>query len=109
MFTCAPLGFGMASNYQMKGIVMKRSVASALEELKGQKFDIVFLDPPYKIAFDEAVKVADLLNEYDMLEEDGIMIVEHSSDEPFNTDVINMQLSRSCSYGLCVVTFFNKS
>jgi len=89
--------------------VMKRSVASALEELKGQKFDIVFLDPPYKIAFDEAVKVADLLNEYDMLEEDGIMIVEHSSDEPFNTDVINMQLSRSCSYGLCVVTFFNKS
>ena len=75
----------------------------------GKKFDIIYLDPPYKIAFDEAVKIADLVNEYDLLENDGVMIVEHASDEPFNIDVINMKFERSCSYGLCVVTFFSKS
>lgn len=89
--------------------VMKRSAVAALEALKDEKFDIVYLDPPYKITFDEAVKVADLLTKYDMLTEDGLMIVEHSAEEPFNTDVINMKFSRSCSYGLCVVTFFSKN
>ena len=89
--------------------VFKRSATAALEALKDEKFDVVYMDPPYKIAFDEAIKVADLLNEYDMLADDGLLIVEHSAEEPFNTDVINMQFVRSCSYGLCVVTFFNKS
>lgn len=91
--------------------VMRRSATQALTELgeEGKKFDIIYLDPPYKIAFDEACKVAELINQYDLLENDGFMIVEHSSDEPFNIDVINMKFERSCSYGLCVVTFFSKS
>lgn len=91
--------------------VMRKSATQALTELgqEGKKFDIIYLDPPYKIAFDEACKVANLVNEYDLLEDDGIMIVEHASDEPFNIDVINMKFERSCSYGLCVVTFFSKS
>lgn len=89
--------------------VLKMSATAALESLKDERFDIVYLDPPYKIAHEEAVKVADILNRYDMLNDGGLMIVEHSSEEPFNTDVINMKLSRSCSYGLCVVTFFSKN
>lgn len=91
--------------------VLRKSATQALTELgnEGRKFDIIYLDPPYRIAFDEACKVADLVNEYDLLEDDGIMIVEHASDEPFNIDVINMKFVRSCSYGLCVVTFFSKS
>lgn len=88
--------------------VLKKSATAAIESLKDEKFDIVYMDPPYKIAFDEAVKAADLLSEYDMLTDDGLLIVEHSAEEPFNTDVINMQFVRSCSYGLCVVTFFSK-
>ncbi len=88
--------------------VLKKSATAAIESLKDDKFDIVYMDPPYKIAFDEAVKAADLLSEYDMLTDDGLLIVEHSAEEPFNTDVINMQFVRSCSYGLCVVTFFSK-
>ena len=88
--------------------VLKKSAVAAIESLKDEKFDIVYMDPPYKIAFDEAVKAADLLSEYDMLTDDGLLIVEHSAEEPFNTDVINMQFVRSCSYGLCVVTFFSK-
>ncbi|MCQ2466456.1 MAG: 16S rRNA (guanine(966)-N(2))-methyltransferase RsmD [Clostridia bacterium] len=91
--------------------VMRKSATQALTELgeSGRKFDIIYLDPPYKIAFDEACKTADLVTKYDLLENDGIMIVEHASDEPFNIDVINMKFERSCSYGLCVVTFFSKN
>lgn len=90
--------------------VLKMNASQALEKLgkDGRKFDIIYMDPPYKIAFDEAVKAANIIKEYDLLADDGIFVVEHASDEPFNTDVINMQFVRSCSYGLCVVTFFNK-
>ena len=86
-------------------------LAQALEELgrEGRKFDLIFMDPPYKIAWEQAVKVAELIDRLDLLKDGGKFIVEHSSDELFNTDVISLKFVRSCSYGLCVVTFFNKS
>ena len=88
--------------------VIKSSVASALTKLaeEGKQFDVIFLDPPYKIAHSAAVEAANLVNEYNLLAEDGIFIVEHSSEEPFVTDVINLKFNRSCSYGLTMLTFF---
>ncbi len=82
----------------------------ALQRLadEGQRFDIIFLDPPYRNAHKSAVEIADMIRRYDLLENDGIMIVEHSSELPFDTDVINMKFLRSCSYGLTVITFFGK-
>ena len=91
--------------------VLKMSAVQALEELgrDGRKFDLIFMDPPYKIAQEQASRVSELIERFDLLKDGGKFIVEHSSDEPFNTDVISLQFVRSCSYGLCVVTFFNKS
>jgi 16S rRNA G966 N2-methylase RsmD len=67
------------------------------------------MDPPYRMAHKVAVTAADIINERDLLNDGGIFIVEHSSDLPFVTDVINMKLNRSCSYGLAVLTFFSKN
>ena len=96
------------TKFENEAEIVKSDVISYVSRLPKITFDVIFMDPPYKIAFDEAVKAADLLSEYDMLTDDGLLIVEHSAEEPFNTDVINMQFVRSCSYGLCVVTFFSK-
>ena len=88
--------------------VIKGSAAMALEKLgqEGKKFDIIFMDPPYKIAHSAAVEAADLINRYNLLAEGGVFIVEHSSEEPFVTNVINLKFNRSCSYGLTMLTFF---
>ena len=49
-----------------------------LQIFKNKKFDIIYLDPPYKTDFIiEAVK---LIQKYNMLEEDGVIIAE--TDEP---------------------------
>lgn len=88
--------------------VIKSSATAALEKLaqEGKQFDIIFMDPPYKIAHSAAVEAVELINKYNLLAEGGIFIVEHSSEEPFVTDVINLKLNRSCSYGLTMLTFF---
>ena len=91
-------------------VVLKRGYQNALKSLgeQGIKFDIIFLDPPYDIAHRCSVEIADLVNSLDLLSEDGIMIVESSSELPFDTDVINLQFNRSCRYGLTMITFFSK-
>ena len=89
--------------------LMKMSYASALPLLAdGDKFDIIFMDPPYRMAQEAAEQIADLINEHDLLADDGIFIVEHASDTNFDTSVINLQFNRSCCYGLTVLTFFRK-
>ena len=90
--------------------LMRASYDAALTKLaeEGRKFDIIFMDPPYRFAQKTAEVAASLIQEHDLLNDDGVFIVEHSSELPFVTDVINMKLNRSCSYGLAVLTFFSK-
>ena len=86
----------------------KKSVAQALELLgqAGEKFDIIFMDPPYKdvpVRLDEATK---LISEFDMLASDGMLIVEHDKDCMIPEELNGLKRVRSCSYGITVITFF---
>lgn len=88
--------------------VMKNSAEGALELLaaKGEKFDIIFMDPPYKIAGEQAIKAAALIKKHGLLSEDGILIVEHSDEFPLMLEDMALEHYRSCSYGITVITFF---
>ncbi len=88
--------------------VMKDSIGSAMTKLgnAGKQFDIIFMDPPYKAAAEQVNEVAGAIKEFNLLKEDGILIVEHANDTDLNKDVINLKFNRSCSYGLSVITFF---
>ena len=86
----------------------KKSVAQALELLgqAGEKFDIIFMDPPYKdvpVRLEEATK---LITEFNMLAEGGMLIVEHDKDCEMPEKINGLELVRSCSYGITVITFF---
>ena len=86
----------------------KKSVAQALELLgqAGEKFDIIFMDPPYKdvpLRLEEATK---LIAEFNMLAEGGMLIVEHDKDCEMPEKIHGLDLVRSCSYGTTVITFF---
>ena len=87
---------------------MKKSVAQALELLgqAGEKFDIIFMDPPYKdvpLRLEEAAK---LIHDYDMLAPGGMLIVEHDKDCVIPEELNGLKRVRSCSYGITVITFF---
>ena len=89
---------------------IKKSVAQALELLgqSGEKFDIIFMDPPYKdvpLRLEEASK---LISSFDMLAPDGMLILEHDRDCEIPEEINGLKRVRSCSYGITVITFFKK-
>ena len=83
--------------------IIKNDYLSALAEFKrkGVKFDLVYLDPPYKS--DYAMKSLEKLNEYELLNDDATIVVEHE----FQNDLQNLNkcyiIKKSKKYGIAFV------
>ncbi len=87
---------------------IKGSIIPTLEMLatNGSKFDIIFMDPPYRLVPDLAKQASEVILRGGLLKEDGILIVEHAKDMPPDESAMALLQFRSCSYGLTVITFF---
>lgn len=59
------------------------------------KFDLIFLDPPYKKNLAE--KALEIISELNLLKDDGLIIVEHGADEIL--DIKNFESIRKIVYG----------
>ncbi len=57
--------------------VINLDFKKALNYLKDKKMDLIFLDPPYKTDFIE--QSINLIDEYNMINEDGLIICENDS------------------------------
>ncbi|MBT8303748.1 MAG: RsmD family RNA methyltransferase [Bacteroidia bacterium] len=57
--------------------VYKSDVFKYLEKVK-TKFTIIFADPPYDLSINEFLQIPEVVFENDLLEEDGLLIIEHS-------------------------------
>ena len=70
-----------------------------------EKFDIIFLDPPYNKGFIEPAlnKIA----EYDLLTDDGIAVLE-SDDTDFHGEVKGLSVLRQKKYGRTYITVYKK-
>ncbi len=88
----------------------RMNVSQVLELLgkDGEKFDIIFMDPPYKdvpLRLEEETK---LISTYHLLAEGGILIAEHDKDYEPPEELNGLKRVRSCSYGITVITFFKE-
>ena len=80
--------------------VMRADAASAVRELftGGRRFDIIFMDPPYSNELEK--KVLEEIACYNILKEDGIIIVEAAADTDFSYLAnLGFGISREKSYG----------
>jgi len=74
------------THFEDKIKILNKDYKKALEEVKNKKFDIVFLDPPYKTDFGiDAIKI---IIENDILNEDGIIIFETDKEEKEYIDTL---------------------
>lgn len=92
-------------NYNLKftklqdnAYVYNKTVQIALEELKGKgQFDIIFMDPPYDNLYEK--DVLSKLIEYDLVNEDTIVIVEASLVTKFDyIDDIGFEVFKNKEY-----------
>lgn len=88
-------------------ITTKKDFLRCLKDLGEEeiKFDYIFLDPPYETDFID--KSLNFIFEYDLLNEDGIVITESSMDMDFS-DKYDLHILKDKSYGRKYIKFYTK-
>jgi len=76
----------------------------ALKALKGKKFDLIILDPPYMSGVYE--KALSLITEYDLLADDGIIVCEQ--EKSVNIDFSPFAVETQKRYGIKIVSYLTK-
>ncbi len=71
-----------------------------------EKYDIIFLDPPYMEEFLEiSLK---MITEIDILQSGGIIVTERPEQKELSVDMVGFARSRDYRYGKAVLTVFRK-
>ncbi len=86
----------------------KNDVFRAIEILskKGEKFDIIFMDPPYKQEL--CTRVIKLISKKGILAEGGIIVAEHHFKEDLADEVGEFKKIDERDYGGKQITFFSR-
>ena len=93
---------------QDKAQILKGDVFAQLGSLaaRGQKFDIVFCDPPYHQGLSQ--KALSTLDESPILEKDALVIIEHGGDENDLPVTKNLKLIKNQKYGkITQISFYH--
>lgn len=91
-----------AKEFDLNITAIKSDVFQFLEKHKGN-YDIIFADPPYGIAQKEFEKLIELVFEKELLDKEGMMIMEHSKHTKLNH---MMHFSFQKNYGGSVFSFY---
>ncbi|MGL4307272.1 16S rRNA (guanine(966)-N(2))-methyltransferase RsmD [Cetobacterium sp. SF1] len=94
--------------YEGKSRAYKNDVLRAVDILgrKGEKFDLVFMDPPYKLELCE--KVMEKIQENGLLAEGGLIICEHHVFEELKDVVGEFKKADERKYGKKCMTFYTR-
>lgn len=102
-FGCTKFIVKTAEDFDMPIQVIRGDVFKYLESTKRQH-TIIFADPPYDFTIEAFSKIPELIFENELLENDGLLIVEHSK----HTDLSQIKyFSYSRSYGGNMFSFYN--
>jgi 16S rRNA (guanine(966)-N(2))-methyltransferase RsmD len=88
------------------GINTFRSDVYKFLEKTSLKADVIFADPPYDFDLEQFSTIADLIFEKEILNEDGILIIEHSKHTDLSTHANHSYDKR---YGGNVFSFFENA
>ncbi|MDP5273394.1 16S rRNA (guanine(966)-N(2))-methyltransferase RsmD [Chengkuizengella sp. 2205SS18-9] len=69
------------------------------------KFDLVFLDPPYKLEVTE--EILQHMDSLSLFEKEAIVVVEHDAVHTYNENIGKLQSARRVVYGDTAVTFYD--
>jgi 16S rRNA (guanine(966)-N(2))-methyltransferase RsmD len=94
------------TKFQDKSRVIRSDYLSFLQNTQ-EKFDIIFLDPPYiEVFLENSLK---LISEIDILQTNGIIVTERPLGKELFLDFPGFSRSRDYKYGNTVLTIYRKN
>ena len=88
--------------------IINKDYSEALNDLKDEKFDIIFLDPPYKSNY--IVKSIENIIKNNLLAEDGIIVAETDDKNKIEEikNIKNIEIYDTRRYGIVSIIFIRK-
>jgi 16S rRNA (guanine966-N2)-methyltransferase len=95
--------------FQDTALIIRGKAREFLERASaaGERFGIIFVDPPYDS--EEIEKVLPVIGEGEVLERDGMVIVEHFFKKEVPETAGRLRVNRSYRYGDTTLTFYGKA
>lgn len=90
------------------GFVIHADALEAVRRLgvRGEKFDIIFADPPYK--YELTPQMLRAIEESNILKQDGVVIIERAKREYLNSEYGTFQLDDKRRYGQTALYFYRR-
>lgn len=98
---------GVSSSPRLQLLSMRVDPAFRILKQSGTKFDIVFLDPPYR-AIEQYPNVLEQLQQYELLAESAIVIAEHSKHIQLGKKVEGLVQCRRVQQGDNILSLFGR-
>lgn len=95
-----------ATNLEASAQVYRNEAGRALSALEkqGRVFDLVFLDPPYRLKHGDELMLS--MVEKGMLQEDAIIVLEHESSYAYSEDIPGFYRLRQAVYGETTISIY---
>lgn len=96
------------AHFEKQVKVMKNDYNKTLDMLKNEKFDIIFLDPPYESEFD--IEALNIIIKNNMLSKEGIVILEtdHEQEKQETLEKMDINVYDLRNYGRVSLFFLNR-
>lgn len=89
-----------------EGEVVCGDVRKVLHFLKGEKFDIIFVDPPYQSQLVPSILTG--IHRFQLLAESGVVAIEHAQGLVFPDETYELVICDYREYGQSAITFFHR-
>lgn len=95
-------------NIEERCTILKMDYHRVLTHVReqGLRFDLVFLDPPYKKQ--QIHEILRILDEYDLVKEDGDVVCESQKEDVFADQIGSFEKVKDVTYGITRITYYKK-
>ncbi len=93
---------------QEQAEVRKGDVFKVMQTLarEGRIFDLILMDPPYAEAWPYLLRLENLLQNTELFQKNGLLVLESDAKAPKQGDLKYLQMDKSCKYGTAMVSFY---
>ncbi|MCR8845396.1 16S rRNA (guanine(966)-N(2))-methyltransferase RsmD [Paenibacillus sp. SC116] len=97
-----------AARVAEKAEIFRNDAKRALKAIakRDMKFDLVFMDPPYRMT--DADEMLTTMLEQEMLSEHAIVVIEHDSNYTYPEQIGSMDCFRNAKYGEIALSLYKK-